>query len=194
MTRVKRSEAPTSQIRTEGKTGGARSNDTAFTEIVRDYKDRIFSLAYRVLGDHDEADECAQEIFIRIHGSLSTFRGESALSTWIYRVAYNVSIDFARKKKRAGTHEDHGNGDCPPDLPDMRANPETIALRNEEIRTIMDAIAKIDPDQRGLIIMFDIEGKDYEEIRAITGLAMGTVKSRIARGRMKLRELLRGTL
>ena len=187
MTHVKKTKAPASVHR-------FGNSASTFTEIVREYKDRVYSLAYRVLGDHDEADECAQEIFLRIHSSIATFRGEAALSTWIYRVAYNVAIDFARKKKRILSHENRGENDCPPDLPDMRSNPETLAIRNEESEMIMDALSQIDPDQRGLIIMADIEGKEYEEIREITGLAMGTVKSRIARGRMKLRELLRGMI
>ncbi|HEY1406211.1 MAG TPA: sigma-70 family RNA polymerase sigma factor [Spirochaetota bacterium] len=168
----------------------------AFSEIVGRYKDRVYGMAFRVLGDPDEADECAQDIFVRIYNTLPSFRAESALSTWIYRVAYNLSLDYARKRKRKKKREAFSadDGDCDPSFSDPRSNPESIALRNEELRQIQSALLKIDDDQRELIILCDIEGKDYDEIRAITGLAMGTIKSRISRGRVKLRELLRGMI
>ena len=168
----------------------------AFSEIVSRYKDRVYGMAYRVLGDPDEADECAQDIFVRVYDSLSSFRGDSALSTWIYRVAYNLSLDYARKRSRKRKKEAVSSNDLDyaSTLPDSRSNPETLALRNEQSREIQSALLKLDDDQRELIVLCDIEGKDYDEIREITGLAMGTIKSRISRGRTKLRELLRGII
>jgi RNA polymerase sigma-70 factor (ECF subfamily) len=171
-------------------------DERAFDRIVSLYKDRVYSMAYRVIGDPDEAEECAQDVFVRIYRSLGSFEGRSALSTWIYRVTFNLIRDYTRKMARRGKRltvsiDAHDGAITPPDT---RSDPERVALENERAGQIQRALRELDPLQRELIVLSDIEGKGYDEIASITHVPLGTVKSRISRGRGKLRELLRGVL
>jgi RNA polymerase sigma-70 factor, ECF subfamily len=166
-----------------------------FDSILSEYKDRVFALCFRMLGDYDDADDCAQEVFVKMYRSLDTFRGESKLSTWIYRVAYNTALDAARSRKRKRNVQHHiSSGESGFDIPDERENPESKTLVREQESMIQTALLKVPADQRSVVVLCDIEGRSYEEIALIAGISTGTVKSRIARGREKLREILRGEL
>lgn len=166
----------------------------AFSEIVRRFEKMVFSVCVRILCDSDDADECAQEVFVRVYNKISAFRSDSSVSTWIYRIAYNLSLDYARSKKRARAHLQDNASKAIGLVRDFRVNVERSAEINEESVFVRNALLNIDARERAIIVMYDMEGYSYEEISKITGLPMGTVKSRLARGRSKLRELLRGKL
>ncbi len=176
------------------------SSESVFDELVTRYKDRIFNLCYRFLGDREEANDCAQEIFVKVYRSLKGFRLESAFSTWLYRVAVNAcknklaSAEYRYKKKTVsmdtGVQNDSGD-DCPVQVPDVSLSPVTQLERSEKNRLIQEAIESLPEDQRKVVILRDIEQCSYEEISLITGYNLGTVKSRISRARQALSERLR---
>ena len=174
-------------------------DEHAFTELMRAYQGRVYGLSLRMLGNSAEAEEVAQEVFIQVFKSIGTFRGESKFSTWIYRVAINhcknrvkyLKVRHSKKQDELEAIAERTNlGDA------RRANvgqierpDEALAGRQVE-RIVQDAIAQIDPTFRECLILRDVEELSYEEIEAITGLALGTVKSRISRARAQLRELV----
>jgi RNA polymerase sigma-70 factor (ECF subfamily) len=173
-----------------------RGDKRVFMEIVSLYKDRVYSMAFRILGDPETAEECAQDIFLRVYQSLPRFEGRSSLSTWIYRVSYNLSLDYARKESRRKSRKTVSIDQSEAVIcrAERRDEPESSALNAEQSVMIQKALSQLDPEQRELVVLCDIEGKGYDDIAAITGIPLGTVKSRIFRGRGKLRELLRGLL
>jgi RNA polymerase sigma-70 factor (ECF subfamily) len=155
----------------------------------------VFSLCLRVLGNVDDAEDCAQEVFVRIFQKLDTFKGDSKISTWVYRVAYNAALDAARSKARRDKKISfRAAGDMGADPEDPREDPEKRALGRERDDAVQKALLALQPDQRIVLALCDIEGRSYDEISEMTGVPIGTVKSRINRGREKLRETLRGVL
>ncbi|HOO73572.1 MAG TPA: RNA polymerase sigma factor [Spirochaetota bacterium] len=173
----------------------SRGNEKAFDDLVKKYRDLIFNLCYRYLGDYDEADECAQEVFIKMYHGIAGFRMESALSTWLYRVAVNacknrISAKKTRRKYVAEPARDSGN----PGLDtrgDSSFDPAGVFENNERQMLIRKAIETLPPAERLMIILKDMEGRTYGEIEEITGIKEGTVKSTLARTRKKMRILLK---
>ncbi len=174
----------------------------AFDRLVLRYKDRVFSLCLRLLGDYDDANDCAQETFIKVHRALPRFRFESAFSTWLYRIAVNTckssrsSRAFRMKKNMvslngmdAGAREslEISSGNPHP-------TPDQELERRERERLLQEAIDALPPDQRAVVVLRDVEVLSYDEITGITGLNLGTVKSKLSRARLKLRGKLEGLL
>jgi RNA polymerase sigma-70 factor (ECF subfamily) len=176
------------------------SAENAFDALVLKYKDRVFNLCYRFLGDREEANDCAQETFVKVYRSLKGFRLESAFSTWLYRITVNAcknklaSAEYRYKRKTvsmdAPVQNDSGE-DCLLQIGDESLSPVTLLEKSEKNRLIQDAIESLPEDQRKVIILRDIEQRPYEEISLITGYNLGTVKSRISRARRALSEKLR---
>jgi len=171
-----------------------------FERLVNRHRDAVFNLCYRMLGDLDDADDCAQEVFIRIYRKLAGFRFQSAFSTWLYRVALNTCRNFAvssqRVRARGALRLDDpssGNG-AALEIGDSSANPEARYERGERALAIERAIAGLPAKQRMLVVLRDIEGRSYEEIAELAGMKLGTVKSKLARARGALREKLEGVL
>lgn len=171
----------------------------AFDELVIRHKDRVFTVCYWFLGDHAEAGDYAQETFIKAFRSLKKFRFESAFSTWLYRIAVNTcknrlkSSEYRKKKKTLSLNRPEGHDENPvnDNLPDDCPSPMD-ELENKQMRErILKAIDTLSPEQKSVVVLRDIEGLSYEEIAQITGFGMGTVKSRLARARLALRDLLR---
>jgi RNA polymerase sigma-70 factor (ECF subfamily) len=174
-------------------------DEGAFNELVAAYGRRIFALVYRMLGRRDEAEDLAQEVFIHVFKSIDQFRGESKLSTWIYRIAINLCKNrmryLSRRHDRAQDHLDsvveQRNFGAARGISvgeSVRPDEQVEAMQLEA--AIREAIALVDPDFRDVMVLRDVEDLSYEEIVNITGLPTGTVKSRIHRGRAQLRELL----
>ena len=178
-----------------------RREEAAFTELVRRHQDRVFSVVYRMLGDREEARDVAQEVFVTVFRRIDSFRGESGLSTWLYRVAVNHCknrIRFLRRRgagrtrpvddltdadwlrASAATGARHAAGVAAPERPDELLIARRLADR---LQARLDAL---DPDLRALVVLRDIEGLSYAEIAEVTGQPLGTVKSRIHRGRLAL--------
>ncbi len=175
-----------------------RSRDEdAFKELLRLYQNRIYNLVYRFVGNAHEAEEVAQEVFVTVFKSIDTFRGDAQLSTWLYRVAVNHAknrIKYLSRRAYNTTSELDAKSEAKftPDMRD-RAHAERPDYHFEGAqvdRLVQEAIAGLDDDQREIIVLRDVEGLSYEEIASICNLTEGTVKSRLHRARMALKERL----
>jgi RNA polymerase sigma-70 factor (ECF subfamily) len=175
---------------------------TAFDALVLRHKDKLYNLCYWFLGDGQEANDSAQEVFIKVFRSLKKFRFESAFSTWLYRIAANTcknrlkSSDFRQKTKMVrfdnpGKIED---GQYAEEIKNKAPSPMVELEKKERMMLIQKAIAALPTDQSTVVVLRDIEGLSYEEVANITGINFGTVKSRLSRARHQLRKKLRGTL
>jgi RNA polymerase sigma-70 factor, ECF subfamily len=162
----------------------------AFNELVRLYQDYLFALCVRVVNDREAAADAVQEAFFSAYRNLSRFRGDSFRS-WLTRIALNAATDVLRLRKRRPSEpypEWEDDAWQPP--ADAADAPERQALRRDAAQLLSGALARITADQRTAIVLYDVEGYDYQEIAQITGVSLGTVKSRIHRGRLALRDLL----
>jgi len=165
----------------------------AFNEIVFRYKNKVVNFLYRYTGDRDEAEDLAQDTFIKVFRSKHLYKEIAKFSTWFYTIAVNTAKTNAKKKSRMSTisisdFDPENEKDF--DLKDTNLTPEENANAGIENYYIQQAINSLDEDFRNIIILRDIQDLDYEEIVTITGLPMGTVKSRINRGREFLKKLL----
>ena len=173
----------------------------AFEELVEEFQPLVYALCYRVLNDSEDARDAAQETFLKIYRHFSHFRVESISKTWICRIAINqarLSERLWRRRFRKetisldaplnfGGEDEKAPGDY---LPSTSASPESDALTRERGRLLERALTGLKKDFRLAVVLRDIEGLSYEEIAYVTGANVGTVKSRIARGREMLREVI----
>jgi len=171
----------------------ARAGDaSAYGELVRRYQDRVFTLIYGLVQNYDDALDLTQDVFVRAHGSLSRFREEAVFYTWLYRIALNACIDFNRRKKR-GVEPFSLDGDVLTEAgfepSDQRTSSQPDrALENKELgRLLRQAIAGLPEPLRVAVVLHDIDGLQQKEIAALLNCPIGTVKSRIQRGRCELR-------
>ncbi|MCH9648996.1 MAG: sigma-70 family RNA polymerase sigma factor [Deltaproteobacteria bacterium] len=162
----------------------------ALGEVYHRYGDMVFNLAYRMSGDRELAADFTQETFLRVHRSLGRFHGRSTLKTWIYRVALNHcrSRLSRRRWKPVPLAEESERGG--PQLVDERRDPEQRALSTDRQRIVEEGLQLLPPVFREAVVLCDLQGLSYEEIASVLGVRIGTVRSRIARGREKLRVLL----
>jgi RNA polymerase sigma-70 factor (ECF subfamily) len=162
----------------------------AFNEIVALYQDYLFALVVRVVNDRDAAADAVQEAFFSCYRNLSRFRGDSFRS-WLTRIALNAATDILRYRKRrpADPFPEWEDDSWQPPAGE-EASPERETMRLNTSRVLSEALTQITNDQRTAIVLYDVEGFDYQEIADMTGVSLGTVKSRIHRGRLALRELL----
>jgi RNA polymerase sigma-70 factor (ECF subfamily) len=169
----------------------AREGDLdAFNDLVVVYQDLLFALVVRMVPDRDQASDCVQEAFFSAYRNMSSFRG-GIVRSWLSRIAINAAMDTQRLRKRRPVDpypELEDDSWQPP--ADASADPVTTALETERHRALNRALAEVTDDQRAAIVLYDIEGYDYAEIAQMTGVSLGTVKSRIHRGRIALRGLL----
>lgn len=173
-------QAPTDESLLDAFLGG---DHQAFTTLVRRHEDRMFALALRMTGSRADALDATQDTFLTMFRRASSFRGESAFSTWLYRIGINACHDLLRRRSRRAEAE----GDRP-DLEDARTSrmDEAAALRVDLAR----ALAELPEEYREAVVMHDLGGVPYEEIASLTDAAVGTVKSRISRGRRRLSEAM----
>jgi len=166
----------------------------AFNDLVECYQDQLWALVVRMVPDPDQASDAVQEAFFSAYRNMASFRGGSVRS-WLSRIAVNAAMDTQRARKRRPVQPY-------PELEDEswqppageEADPVHTALGAERSQALAAALARITEDQRAAIVLFDIEGYDYAEIAEMTGVSLGTVKSRIHRGRLALRSLLEGRM
>ena len=172
-----------------------RRDEAAFNELVRAYEKRVFRLVLRMLGDRAEAEDVAQDVFITVFKSIDSFRGESKLSTWMFRVATNhcknrIKYLDRRARGKKGELDELSEHDALESASmsssAMVARPDQQAEANQIEGIVRAAIAELDEDQRALVVLRDVENLSYEEIQQITGLPEGTVKSRLHRARLQL--------
>jgi RNA polymerase sigma-70 factor (ECF subfamily) len=164
----------------------------AFNQLILTYQNLAYSVAYRTLQEEDAAADAVQESFIKAFRSLATFQGGS-FKSWIIRIVVNTCYDVLRSRRRRPTDsiEDFADdGDYAPQLEDPAERPDAFAQRMELSALIEQGIKNLPPDQRLALTLCDVHGYAYEEISEMTGMPMGTVKSRINRARAKVRDYL----
>jgi RNA polymerase sigma-70 factor (ECF subfamily) len=179
-----------------------RGDAAAFEELVAARSGEIFGLLFRLTENTEEARDLTQETFLRAFQNIGRFRGEADLRTWIYRIAINQARNrwrWWRRRSRDSTvslDATLGNSDQPlaTTLAETSANPEETTLAHEREVTLRAALRKLGDPYRETVILRDIEGFSYEEIAATLEINVGTVKSRLARGRQELRRKLEGSL
>ena len=174
-------------------------DERAFNELVKAYERRVFALVLRMLGNRAEAEDLAQEVFVQVFKAIGTFRGDSKLSTWIYRIAINLCKNRTKYLRVRHTDEQQELEVVAERVPlgeARRANVGQVerpdeALAGRQVEYIVQrAILEIEESFRECLVLRDVEELSYEEIEEITGLAAGTVKSRIHRARAMLREIV----
>jgi RNA polymerase sigma-70 factor, ECF subfamily len=172
-----------------------RGDVEAMNELIQAYQKHVFNLAFRLSGNYDDAQDIAQEAFIRVFNSINSFRGEANFSTWIYRIVTNVFLD-ERKKQRV---RDHGSLDEYLELEDSSVarqiedpspGPEASVEQRERNEVVGQAVLALPENQRVMIALYHFQGRSYEEIADIMQLPIGTVKSRLNRARLALKEKL----
>jgi len=162
----------------------------AFNQLVEAYQDLLHSLVARMVPDPDQAGDAVQEAFFSAYRNLGRYRGPS-FRGWLTRIAVNAAMDLQRLRRRrpASPYPELEDESWQPPAGE-ESDPERLALSGERGHAIVAALAAITADQRAAIVLYDVEGYDYAEIAEMTGVSLGTVKSRIHRGRLALRELL----
>jgi len=178
-------------------------DERAFNELVRAYERRVHTLVLRMLGNVAEAEDVAQEVFVQVFKAIGTFRGDSKLSTWIYRIAINLCKNRVKYLKVRHTAQQDELGDAEEKGAlggTARANvgamdrPDEIVSGKQVEQIVQRAIVELEPTFRECLVLRDVEELSYEQIEEITGLPIGTVKSRIHRARAQLREAVEAAL
>jgi RNA polymerase sigma-70 factor (ECF subfamily) len=174
-------------------------DERAFNELVKAYERRVFGLVFRMLNNRAESEDLTQEVFVQVFKAIGTFRGDSKLSTWIYRIAVNLCKNRTKYLRVRHAGEQDELEEMAERLPLSQARNANVAqvarpdeaMAGRQVEEIVrQAISEVDENFRECLILCDVEELSYEEIAEITGLPAGTVKSRIFRARAQLRELV----
>lgn len=167
----------------------------AFEELYRQHATRLYSLAYRMLGGASEAEDLLQEVFLLAYRKLRNFRGESALATWLYRLAMNQCLDHLRSKAAkmadATVSLEHRRSNGPCIDPPATEDTEDMTVNRLDLER---AVARLPEGCRATFVLHDVEGFEHHEVAEILGIAEGTSKSQVHKARLRLRELLTGTV
>lgn len=152
-----------------------------------------YATAYRLTGDPDLAADATQDAYVRAYASLHRFRRSSSFSTWLYRIVVNVSLDGLRRRSKlpeplAVTDEDDERRDV--DVADLSHDPQRAAEQQERREIVQRGLMELSEDHRSALVLYDLNGLSYEEIAEVVGIPLGTVKSRINRARLALRDIL----
>ncbi len=172
-----------------------RRDEDAFAHMVETYQRRVFALVFRMLGDRAEAEDLSQEVFVTVFKSIDSFRGDSKFSTWLYRIATNhcknrLKYLARRHHKRTRDIDDTLERDILRPLSERQPGPDKIAEGIQLEAIVRKALTELDEEHRVVIILRDIDHLSYAEIAEITGVPEGTVKSRLFRGRLALKQLV----
>ena len=172
-----------------------RGEQAAFDVLIRAYEKRVYNLAYRLSGSYDDANDISVDAFIRIYQAIKLFRGEANFSTWLFRIVTNIYLDRrkrARNKQHLSLEEyiELEENSVARQIESPLPTPDRVAEARERTDTLQAIINTLPDYQRAMIVLYHTEGKSYEEIAAIMALPLGTVKSRLNRARLVLREKL----
>lgn len=166
----------------------------AFEKLIMTYEKKVYNMAYRMTGSHEDAQDIAQEVFFKSYCSIKSFRGECSFSTWIYRITTNACLDFIRKRKHSSVSLNEPvhteDGEIERQVASNAPGPDEQVWGNEFERAVKDEISKMSIDYRTIIILRDIQGLAYEDISNVLKCSLGTVKSRLNRARKALKERL----
>lgn len=170
----------------------AGGDEAAFEELVKAHQGHVYKLAMKLTGSHEEALDVSQEVFLKAYRSLGSFRGESRFSVWLYRLTCNASMDIIKRSRRSALVPMPTDGDgAELDIPDLSPTPEEQVERRETLRAVREAIGELDGEKRRILLMREYGGMTYSQIADLLGIEEGTVKSRLARARAALAEILR---
>ena len=171
-----------------------------YKTLIRRYQNRIYSAAYRLLGNAEEAEEVVQDTFVKVHQNLDKFRHQASFSSWVFKITHNLCMDIMRTKQRRNalqmisfdpqSSEDDSRAFKVSELPDEMPNPAQQLDSEEQGQVIAASMTKLPDNQRTVLMLHDIEGFSYQEIADLTGASIGTVRSRLHYGRIKLKEML----
>jgi RNA polymerase sigma-70 factor, ECF subfamily len=168
----------------------AAGDRMAFTQLMEHYQSACYGLAWRLLGNADQAADATQDAFIHAYRAMGSYRG-GIFRSWLLRITANASYDILRRAQRRPSSPLPDPEEGAPELPDPGAvNPVSEATKSELYRHLEVALRRLPEDQRTAVVLCDVYGMDYNEVAAMTHSALGTVKSRIHRGRLRLRELM----
>ncbi len=167
----------------------------AFEELMDSYFKRIYSIAYRMAGNADDASDMTQEVMLKLYRNIKSFGGNSRFSTWVYRVATNTCLDELKKLRRHASYSldneiETDEGSITTEVEDTSPTPEQRAEQSELKELVAKALGKLGDEHKTVLILRDIQGLSYDEIARILGCSEGTVKSRISRGRANLKNIL----
>lgn len=177
-----------------------RGSEGAYEILVSRFQQPVYNLVYRLMGDSSDAYDVVQEVFLKVFRNIGTFRSQSSLKTWIYRIAVNEAHNYRRwffrhrRREVVFDRENEGGRSLGDTVRDRNRSPYDCALDREKRAMIEDALARINPMFRAAVVLRDIEDLSYEEIAEVLEVSLGTVKSRITRGRDALRRQLEGRL
>jgi RNA polymerase sigma-70 factor (ECF subfamily) len=180
-----------------------RREERAFNELVLRFEGQVHRLVWRMLQNEAESEDMTQEVFVQVFRSLDAFRGDSKLSTWIYRIAVNLTKNRNKYLGRRHQKSHHDIDDVEPSVAHNRAQgftsgevsrPDQAVQGQETERVVRECLAELDEDFREILVLRDVEGLSYDEVGSITELGEGTVKSRLHRARAELRRLVEARL
>ena len=174
-----------------------RGDLAAFNDLVRKYEKQVYNFAYRLTGNYDDANDVAQDAFLRVFNAIGSFRGDASFSTWLFRITTNVFLD---ERKRAKAHPqasldeylELGESSVTRQIEDPSPTPEAVLEESERAQILSKAISDLPEYQRAMVTLYHGQQKSYEEIAEIMDLPIGTVKSRLNRARLALKEKLSG--
>ena len=163
----------------------SQGDAAAFNSLMGMHERRMYAVALRMCGNAEDAQDCLQEAMLRVYRAISGFKGQSSFSTWLYRITMNTCLDELRKRKNRPSTSLDG-------LVDAGETPERHTLRREVRQTLQAMISELPEDMRAAVVLRDIQGYSYDEIAEMLDTNVGTIKSRISRGRERLREKISG--
>jgi RNA polymerase sigma-70 factor (ECF subfamily) len=169
-----------------------RGNTAAFGVLVRRYQERLYNSVYRLVDNAEDAQDVVQEAFLSAYQSLDGFKGDALFFTWLYRIAVNTAISLKRKRRVMVRMDAGKNGESAFEPADLSAGsaPGYALEQAEQGRRVHEALARLSPEHRAVLVMKDMEGQKYETMADILQVPIGTIRSRLHRARLELRELL----
>jgi RNA polymerase sigma-70 factor, ECF subfamily len=172
------------------------NEESAYEVLISRFQQPVYNLVFRLLNDPADASDAVQDVFLKVFRNVESFRGQSSLKTWVYRIALNEAYNHRRwfsrhRKQEVGLETDEeGSRSWIESISDSSCDPYEITLNEERHQLIEDALREINPDFRAAVVLRDLEELSYEEIAEVMQVSLGTVKSRILRGREALRRVL----
>ena len=169
-----------------------QGNTVAFGALVSRYQDRLYNTVYRLVDNAEDARDVVQETFLNAYQSLAGFKGDSLFFTWLYRIAVNNAISMKRKQRAVLRLVPAPNADGPPEPadPSETVQPGRALELAEEERRIHQALSRLSPEHRTVLVLKDMEGRKYEEMAEILEVPIGTIRSRLHRARLEMRDIL----
>ncbi len=166
----------------------------AFEGLVVEYEKNVYNMALRMLKNTEDAADISQDAFIKAYNSLSSFRGDSKFSVWLYRIVSNLCLDYLRRQNRRPTKslsvEDNDGESTELEIPDEEQSPEKLLERKTTCEAVRRGLDELNTEQREILLLREIQGFSYDEIADVLNLESGTVKTRIFRARKKLCDFL----